>query len=211
MEDLLYNLCRHYCIFFVYSCKMNPLSLCFTHTHTHTHTLNDQHNVKCTTLFNILSKQWRWCCLFCFTVFVKESACDLYTWGGGGRGRLGHKDDDKELLPRVVESLLGRNITMVACGGAHTVTLSSKKIHTHTVLLYCSFFWFIILFRPCSLNISLFTFLFLWFSFPLSPQARVRCSHGALGLMADWVMATFVIAILHWWWMLHWGDWTLCR
>ena len=70
--------------------------------------------------------------MFCFAVFVKESACDLYTWGGGGRGRLGHKDDDKELLPRVVESLLGRNITMVACGGAHTVTLSSKKIHTHS-------------------------------------------------------------------------------
>lgn len=60
------------------------------------------------------------------TVLVKESACDLYTWGGGGRGRLGHKEDDRELLPRVVESLLGRNITMVACGGAHTITLSSE-------------------------------------------------------------------------------------
>lgn len=36
---------------------------------------------------------------------------------------LGHKDEDDERLPRVVESLLGRDITMAACGVAHTMAL----------------------------------------------------------------------------------------
>ena len=37
---------------------------------------------------------------------------------------LGHKDEDDERWPRVVESLLGRDIVMVACGVAHTIALS---------------------------------------------------------------------------------------
>ena len=48
---------------------------------------------------------------------------------------LGHKDEDNEKLPRVVESLLGRDISMVACGVAHTMALSGKSfsiiIHLH--------------------------------------------------------------------------------
>ncbi len=54
-------------------------------------------------------------------------ACDLYTWGGGDRGILGHKDEDAEMLPRVVESLLGRDIVMLACGVYHTMALSGEK------------------------------------------------------------------------------------
>ena len=57
-------------------------------------------------------------------------ACDLYTWGSGLRGMLGHKDEDNEKLPRVVESLLGRDISMVACGLAHTMALSGKPAST---------------------------------------------------------------------------------
>ena len=41
---------------------------------------------------------------------------------------LGHKDEDNEKLPRVVESLLGRDITMVSCGVAHTMALSGEKM-----------------------------------------------------------------------------------
>ena len=41
---------------------------------------------------------------------------------------LGHKDEDNEKLPRVVESLLGRDISMVACGVAHTMALSGKSV-----------------------------------------------------------------------------------
>lgn len=57
-------------------------------------------------------------------VVVKDNSCDLYLWGGGGRGRLGHKDDDTETQPRVVESLLGHNVTIIACGGSHTIALN---------------------------------------------------------------------------------------
>ena len=37
---------------------------------------------------------------------------------------LGHKDEDEEKLPRVVESLLGTDIVMLACGVYHTMALS---------------------------------------------------------------------------------------
>ena len=56
-------------------------------------------------------------------------------WGGGGRGRLGHKDDDPESQPRVVESLLGHNIAMIACGGAHTLALSGKSHITRRMVV----------------------------------------------------------------------------
>ena len=41
---------------------------------------------------------------------------------------LGHKDEDSEKLPRVVESLLGRDIVMAACGVSHTLALSGKCV-----------------------------------------------------------------------------------
>ncbi|XP_019854073.1 PREDICTED: ultraviolet-B receptor UVR8-like [Amphimedon queenslandica] len=59
-------------------------------------------------------------------VLLKDNSCDLYLWGGGDRGRLGHKDDKPRFLPNVVESLLGQNVTMIACGGSHTIALNSK-------------------------------------------------------------------------------------
>ena len=57
-------------------------------------------------------------------IVLKESNLDLYMWGSGGRGRLGHKDDSSELIPRIVESFLGHNIVMLACGSAHTLALN---------------------------------------------------------------------------------------
>ena len=57
------------------------------------------------------------------TVLVRENSCDLYLWGAGDRGRLGHKEDSRELQPRVVDALLGHNIVMLACGAAHTMAL----------------------------------------------------------------------------------------
>ena len=59
-------------------------------------------------------------------VLLKDNSCDLYLWGGGERGRLGHKDDKLRFLPNVVESLLGHNVTMIACGASHTIALNSK-------------------------------------------------------------------------------------
>lgn len=40
---------------------------------------------------------------------------------------LGHKDEDREKLPRVVESLLGKDINMAALGISHTLALSGEE------------------------------------------------------------------------------------
>lgn len=57
-------------------------------------------------------------------VFLNESSLDLYMWGLGGRGRLGHKGDESEFIPRIVESFLGHSVVMLACGNGHTLALS---------------------------------------------------------------------------------------
>ena len=41
---------------------------------------------------------------------------------------LGHKDEDREKIPRVVESLLGRDIVMAVCGVSHTIALSGELL-----------------------------------------------------------------------------------
>lgn len=79
------------------------------------------------------------------TISVKETlillslACDIYTWGDGSHGILGHGEDEEERLPRVVESLLGRHIQMTACGRYHTMALSGTMPSLETVHLYCNF------------------------------------------------------------------------
>ena len=46
---------------------------------------------------------------------------------------LGHKDEDNEKLPRVVESLLGRDIVSAACGVSHTIALSGEYTNNNTM------------------------------------------------------------------------------
>ena len=51
-------------------------------------------------------------------------ASDLYTWGDGKSGKLGHGEDTDEFNPRILEALLGRDIVGMACGSAHTITVT---------------------------------------------------------------------------------------
>jgi hypothetical protein len=46
---------------------------------------------------------------------VTEKA-NLFTWGNGGHGRLGHRSDVKELEPKLVEDLIEIEISHVSCG-----------------------------------------------------------------------------------------------
>lgn len=64
-------------------------------------------------------------CSIC-DVRISLDACDVYTWGKGTKGMLGHGEDAEEVSPRVVEALLGRDIRKIAVGTSHTVALSSK-------------------------------------------------------------------------------------
>lgn len=57
-----------------------------------------------------------------------HSACilsngDLYTWGKGRYGRLGHGDADDQLRPKRVELLRSERVTDVACGSGDAQTL----------------------------------------------------------------------------------------
>jgi len=57
-----------------------------------------------------------------------HSACitsnhELYTWGKGRYGRLGHGDSEDQLLPKLVEALRGYKVIDVACGSGDAQTL----------------------------------------------------------------------------------------
>ncbi|KAK6487232.1 E3 ubiquitin-protein ligase HERC2 isoform X2 [Huso huso] len=57
-----------------------------------------------------------------------HSACitatgELYTWGKGRYGRLGHGDSEDQLKPKPVEALQGHRVVHVACGSGDAQTL----------------------------------------------------------------------------------------
>ncbi|ETL32515.1 hypothetical protein L916_14922 [Phytophthora nicotianae] len=53
-------------------------------------------------------------------------AGELYTWGSGEDGRLGHGDMRDRAVPRKVMSLLRESVVSASCGGAHTAVLTAK-------------------------------------------------------------------------------------
>ena len=50
---------------------------------------------------------------------------DLYTWGRGCWGRLGHGNNEKEDKPKHVTSLIGKKVVHVQCGNIHTAVVTS--------------------------------------------------------------------------------------
>ena len=69
---------------------------------------------------------------------VKQIACgsghtvvltgegEVYTWGRGDDGRLGHGDNGWKYVPRLTHSLTGQVVTHVTCGSYHTAAVSSN-------------------------------------------------------------------------------------
>ena len=51
---------------------------------------------------------------------------ELWTWGSGSCGRLGHGETKDEFLPRVVKSLAGKRVVMVKAGGSHTAVVTEE-------------------------------------------------------------------------------------
>ena len=56
---------------------------------------------------------------------VCTSEGQLYTFGHGDAGRLGHGGEEDELVPRLVEGLVGTKVVGVAAGSSHTVVCTS--------------------------------------------------------------------------------------
>ncbi|KAK2509156.1 hypothetical protein MC885_004362 [Smutsia gigantea] len=52
------------------------------------------------------------------------SSGELYTWGLGEYGRLGHGDNATQLKPKMVKVLLGHRVIQVACGSRDAQTLA---------------------------------------------------------------------------------------
>lgn len=52
------------------------------------------------------------------------SSGELYLWGLGEYGRLGHGDNFTQLKPKLVEALLGHRVVQVACGSRDAQTLA---------------------------------------------------------------------------------------
>lgn len=51
---------------------------------------------------------------------------ELYTWGGGMYGKLGHGNERGHSQPKRVEALVGAIVSSVACGSRHTAIVTSK-------------------------------------------------------------------------------------
>ena len=45
----------------------------------------------------------------------------VYTWGGASGGKLGHSENALSALPKIVESLVGLEVTAMSLGPEYTV------------------------------------------------------------------------------------------
>lgn len=52
-----------------------------------------------------------------------DAASEVYSWGQGLMGQLGHADEVSHKLPRLVVSFLAVNVKQVSCGNQHTAVL----------------------------------------------------------------------------------------
>ena len=57
-------------------------------------------------------------------------AGDVFTWGNGSYGKLGHGDERHQNTPKRVEALIGAKAKQVSCGSYHTaVCIEDDRVH----------------------------------------------------------------------------------
>jgi alpha-tubulin suppressor-like RCC1 family protein len=57
---------------------------------------------------------------------VLTASGQVWTWGRGGFGRLGHGDNEHQSVPKLVEALANMRCVQVACGFAYTAVVSAE-------------------------------------------------------------------------------------
>ncbi|KAI6694119.1 hypothetical protein NL676_021829 [Syzygium grande] len=62
-----------------------------------------------------------------FHVAVLTSRSEVYTWGRGANGRLGHGDIDDRKIPTMVEALRDRHVKNISCGSNFTASICIHK------------------------------------------------------------------------------------
>ena len=67
---------------------------------------------------------------------------EVYTWGRGDDGRLGHGDNGWKYVPRITQSLAGQVVCQVTCGSYHTAAVTGNgDLYTWCVSpLGCGFY-----------------------------------------------------------------------
>ncbi|KAK1435537.1 hypothetical protein QVD17_01303 [Tagetes erecta] len=73
-----------------------------------------------------------------YHVAVLTSRNQVYTWGKGANGRLGHGDTEDRKTPTLVESLKDRHVKFVACGSNYTAAICVHKWVASTEQSQCS-------------------------------------------------------------------------
>lgn len=53
----------------------------------------------------------------------------VYTWGSASGGKLGHSNESLSALPKVVESLTGKEVTAMALGSEFTIIATGPYSH----------------------------------------------------------------------------------
>ncbi|CAN1343460.1 PH, RCC1 and FYVE domains-containing protein 1 [Linum perenne] len=61
------------------------------------------------------------------SVYVLTSKSEVYTWGKGANGRLGHGDTDDKSSPTLVEALKDRQVKSIVCGTSLTAAICLHK------------------------------------------------------------------------------------
>ncbi|KAJ7974087.1 Regulator of chromosome condensation (RCC1) family with FYVE zinc finger domain-containing protein [Quillaja saponaria] len=62
-----------------------------------------------------------------YHVAVLTSRNEVYTWGKGANGRLGHGDVEDRKIPTLVEALKDRHVKYIACGSNYTAAICLHK------------------------------------------------------------------------------------
>ncbi|KAG9153027.1 hypothetical protein Leryth_023920 [Lithospermum erythrorhizon] len=62
-----------------------------------------------------------------YHVSVLTSRNEVYTWGKGANGRLGHGDIEDRKVPTLVEALKDRHVKYIACGSNYTAAICLHK------------------------------------------------------------------------------------
>ncbi|KAH7845221.1 hypothetical protein Vadar_025132 [Vaccinium darrowii] len=62
-----------------------------------------------------------------YHVAVLTSRSEVFTWGRGANGRLGHGDTEDRKTPTLVEALKDRHVKNISCGSSYTATICIHK------------------------------------------------------------------------------------
>lgn len=74
------------------------------------------------------------CCLTAHSLTFVVDKGELYTFGRGVKGQLGHSNTRNQLLPELVSFFAGKIVVSVSCGFHHTMAVTSFVTYCNGIL-----------------------------------------------------------------------------